>query len=462
MSGDSGSLTKKRKTDIFDNIRELNDDCLQHIFKWLPTSDLCSIYETCKRFKNVVDEYFKAFRSKTVTVQIPQCGKHQRKIIQYFKQHTRRIRIEFSEDVIDQIEKVIESCNGKISSIDIDFSNVSWFEMGYEPFKILKNILHNLEEVNVCCGFLTNELVDCKNMKSLSLHQCFSLNGESWMNHSYPKLRSLMMYEFMMPDRETFQSFLDKNRNIEHFSCVSDENDESNVWILKDIMQYANNLQEIEFGCGASLINEDLTLLCNCEKLKNLQISVTHEENSVEILTHLFNSLVNHKSLEGLGYKGDLTFNLCKAMSKLTNLKVLSLYLVGHHSCRFCCDLLSIKLINLERLFIDFDPVVNQKHHLPFMKFSKKLKKMYLRTILRAGGETNLFLEAMKRRNRTVDDFPLAAYANKALVANVMEIFVIKNAKAKEVTIVPFEYEVDGMFSKSFFRGHKFEADRKQ
>lgn len=442
----ASSCVKKSKFEIL----MLCDDCLEHIFKWLPANDLCSIYETCSRFKDITEKYYRTFRSKTQIVQIPPKDVIQEKIIEYFGEYTRKLEIvyENTEEMNTQIVNVIKRCNEKIYYLDLTYEG----EMSV-PFKTIENVLINLKMIILSNGILGGELIRCKNVEYLCFRLCAMHFNDFWMHHNFPKLRALSIDHCTAPETHTFKEFLKKNPNIEHFTYRPGRFEaESRVWIPKMIINDLQLIREINFGCRAAYITKDLKLLSKCETLKNIQISVVHDVTTVEILRSFIDSLVDHKSLEGFVYSGYLPLEICLSMSKLTNLKVLGIYFQRSVVSENCFEILSKALIHLERLYID---TCNSetKHLLWFVLNSKKLKKMYLRNNIFADKFTQSLEEAILKRKQTFDGWPSAIYANKALASNIVEIFNVFS-DSRVYTITPFEYEADCMFSRTFYGNH--------
>lgn len=400
----SDKLTSVDATHILD----LNDDCLEHVFSFLPTYDLCAVKKTCQKFANSAEDVFKArYRHRPLNV-APEIG-----------------------DLADR------------GSFDRAFMITTTFG----PL-ITKLSIHNVVAERDDWIF-TEIFYICTKLKDLKLSEC-ALHRFPWMGEDPPiRLESLQISNCFGDEHlimlqlsklmclsltiEYDASLLKLDRLQHDYPCLREitirgwdwyENVELNR-SLPNFIRAHPKLEKINFNFYHVKFNILPAVAAHSRELKSLslQLNDEEEEESVEKLAEL--RRLNHlhelqiscaafndniaPSIEALAEKNllrtlsisdtQLDPVLRRAICKLTNLETLKLVkMSGDNASGESLGILAENLGKLKHLHVIQCNGILFEHMVPFIERSKTLASLTLYERYRKPGD-ELFKQLLAAKN---------------------------------------------------------------
>lgn len=171
------------------NVLDLNDDCLDQIFRYLNTADLATISETCKTFQQIAVKTFKSKKKNSVVFLCnnTKAAKFESsRILRQFGRFLQKVNIDFGGDKTNDkfIDVIVDKCN--LNLFEVEFSGIEMEIIGKVISKILnkRNIsrfiakFSNLKRLRF--GVLADKLVDAQciqqkfpNLEHLSVQHPF-------------------------------------------------------------------------------------------------------------------------------------------------------------------------------------------------------------------------------------------------------------------------------------------------
>lgn len=360
---------------------QLNDDCVEHVLKWLRLEDLCGIADTCSRLRDIASRHYGTYYSKYVSVRSP-VDWTQYCVIRCFSQHIQKLEIDYWEvnramkqqiDMIDasSIESIV---NLKLLNFDLCESSVAK----------IKNILKYARKIgfkysSMEGGFNTLILRNCPNLKQLKFTRCRKMNF-MWLKTKYNTLDSLTIIRSDKLYESSIQSYFNKNPNIKQLTYASTDTRPSIKWASKRLLENIDKIEQIKLsGRSDDMLNYDLVRLSQHGVLNECNIDFEFDwfsdgDGTVETF---LNSVSTHHTFENLGLVRleRIDDTLCRAICNLTHLKVLKLWQMSEIIEYY--DVLSKKLVNLETLYIHGCDIRCQDIS-TIVCNSKKLENMFL------------------------------------------------------------------------------------
>lgn len=377
---------KKNKLPNCDSssIFQLNIDCFEAIFDWLPFNDLNSLGQTCKRLQQYTLYYM-----RQDCIKINALSEHDGiKLSDYtiridrFSNFIEKLSIYYGNT--HQFQYIGSECK---SLKEIRFVLIS---LNIRKIAYIKSILSQIESVKIqnCYiegSFHKNFLKFCPNLKRLSIYnlKIRHKNKKDWLQLKYPKLEH---FELSHDGTVTFTeilTFLSRNPNIKSFATDHDFHEDAlyiehelysdvkldDLIILRDTIP--NQLDD----------SHHFNQLYSQGFYKRFHIrgsNLCHYLNNIDAVTSL-------KALKTLTHTGCFDGSQCFCPLHLVNLNELNWY-----DPQMCGNIWNIakSFLKLER--------VSFKHAflneiLPFVLHSPKLKELKVRRYYRQFGRNNEF-----------------------------------------------------------------------
>lgn len=365
---------------------DLNDDCLEHIFKWLQVYDLCCIYDTCSKLRDIANRYYgTTYHSKYMSIRNPQYWP-QNHVIKCFGQHAQKLKIDYSEftDVLERQVRVLNSrSNGSI--VHLKLLN---FELCLTSVEQIKNILKNVQKLEfkysktMKGGFNQLILRNCPNLKDLSFKRCTGMNF-NWLITQYNTIDSLTIIRSDQLFESSVQSFFNKNPNIKKIRYASTDTRPSMMWVASCLLENIKKIKEIQLSVRPEdIFSGGLIELSQHGVLKELNINFEFAWLQGVPVLNVINGVALHHTFEVLGLihlssllDDELCQLVCQALCSLTYLKVLKLMFVKN--LHKYIEVLSKSLISLESLFLYGGDFICQDV-CTFICNSMKLENIYI------------------------------------------------------------------------------------
>lgn len=218
-------------------INDLDENCMDIIFKYLPPNDLASLSLTCKRFKELSERYF-YLKRETEPIYInatPRSISFNHKSIRYYKYEKvfqSLIRSVFvmirNANSIDVCNFIKENCAKNLFAMKLVSEFGTEVSMNMTHSEILKDHLKNIRDLKLI-NISTNDLyqiflMHCKSLRTLTIEydkyafQNHCLHGDIWLNRTYSELETLTIG---IPDfvQINLTSFLRLNPNVKEIVC---------------------------------------------------------------------------------------------------------------------------------------------------------------------------------------------------------------------------------------------------
>lgn len=198
-------------------ILKLNVDCFKDLFEWLSLADLKALRKTCKRMKQVVDDYIKLNYPKAL-----------RKIV------INDVRLERLRGLESGGFELINHVEFKVDRLN--FSRIEG----------IKHLLARAENIEVDCEFPRCDfhevfLKHCTRVKHLmikgrSIPALFGRDSD-WLNRNYPTLEHIGVANFYRAGTfylkcTEMKIFFEQNPNVRMFSTTTDFIWTNQDWIL--------------------------------------------------------------------------------------------------------------------------------------------------------------------------------------------------------------------------------------
>lgn len=324
---------------------DLNDDCLNEVFKNLDLSDLCSVADSCSRLKSATQAYF-AY-SELRTLHFPYSGmRYSRKplMVNQLIYESSRVLRNFGASVISFIE-----------TEDLPYDRLVTESLRKYQRNIIELLIQycgeNLIELKLCHFNMTNEIAII--MRPLLGHlQKFELH---WVSHLRmlsawcPELRELHLRDTVVNQKGWNQRF-QKLTKMAYFGCDMDGIKEFvrrnpqlksfeiggyNVEtpIFQIVGEHATEIENLIVGVG--LLGSEYPVRAGYfDRLRNLNSVTITDDRSQHFLTAAINDIaaadISLKKLCGKASREVLKVDqLVEGISKLKTLETLELKVVG-------------------------------------------------------------------------------------------------------------------------------------
>lgn len=186
----AGPSNVETSADIF----KMNIDCFEELFDWLSLGDLFDLRVTCKRFKKIVDYYFK--------VNYPRIGK--------FK---------LNNNHLDMFRQMDSGTIGWIREIEVLVGH----DFDVNQFSSIEKILNNVKNIIIKRWKTDSNIYNCflkycKNLKCLSIKRTNIFSSidisSEWLSHQYPSIEYLRIDNILKSEINDFVQFFHLNPNI--------------------------------------------------------------------------------------------------------------------------------------------------------------------------------------------------------------------------------------------------------
>lgn len=372
----------------------LNDDCLEHIFSYLPFELLCEIGGTCKHLQLIAGEYFRrkypakqmciSFKSNKIDIQ--PSG------IEHFTRFVQNIQINGSE--IDVFKFIHKNCSENVRKIVI----FGGYMITPQHIAYLKCFLANAKEIKLLFCVFTDELLEflqcCHSMEILIvkpfLYECqYDGREGGWLKNHYATLKHFEFDVIYTPN--DFEQFIQFNPNVQLFSASSTT--------LQQLYENSRaNFNEIEVQLKPSkfidTVCDQFNVLYDQQRFNRLHVSIDDKKtflNNTEKIT----------SLRGVD-KITLNFYLPCDIEKSTlqrlaiwaNLRILKVQSFGAEAA-----LLSQQLQQLEILRVAEDSLDTISW---FIRNSSNMRQLFIEKIIEKAKSpcfSDLNMERMKLNN---------------------------------------------------------------
>lgn len=214
QSEDAEDATIKCIRNLFQPIVELmdlNDDCIEAIFKYLSPNDLNAMSSTCSRYKCLAEQTFYRTRDSE-TVKVIGNGRtirfdfnHSSKFVENFLSFIRSvdIRLTDSSSIFNTFRFVKANCSSRLLHLNLNGTNLpmslikSHGDVIAEQLKHLKTLSINILKFDDIHHLLRH----CENLQTLifEVREYYTTgnrinHNNTWMNETYPKLDNLIIH----------------------------------------------------------------------------------------------------------------------------------------------------------------------------------------------------------------------------------------------------------------------------
>lgn len=367
MANAMANLQKETKLPI--NILDLADDCIFHIFDWLPTDDLFNVSETSTRLFDLAGIHYQhKHPNKFVllstndenTIQL----KPDDKAVQYFGRKFRHliIRGESRHCRITRnlLEFLLQQCRTDLRSIRFER-----LMLDESQLTVLKPYLENcttiiLHECNFVANFYCDLLRYCQRLRHLTISDSYGIiepdEVNLWLLQKYPALESLHICSVIILTFrvDPWAIFLRNNPQLKSLSCDRLYALDPLERPIKVITQNMHRLERVFFSLrGIGHLNSayyDLSILCKSKSIKLLELQF--ETSNDQFLIRHIKLLATINELQGLHFVNVvMSEELCAAVGMLTNLK--RLYFRGTVVNDSHWNILFNSLHNLREVYLD-------------------------------------------------------------------------------------------------------------
>ncbi|XP_037024864.1 uncharacterized protein LOC119066463 [Bradysia coprophila] len=293
------------------NILVLNDDCLYHIYEFLPIIDWCSLRDTCTRFRTISDDQFNR-RSKTF--KLSQISDRDRLKLSEVKRVLRTFGKSMKTLSINQnhFAKLMD-WNGLAPFLEryceslVDLELVS-FRLTAKTVVQCRRLFSNLQRLVIDkwdnryrfnVETFSTCLVECTSLTELVFIGLDDITEDSFACSHMKYLKSFELRGCYGLSDKAFKSFLTKNCQLTQVKLfdVRFRNQHDNQSGIEDV---ANTLPKIE----ALSLNFEMGFVQNVmpvtgmTSLKKLEVNLEHV--TYNIMLELLRGLAEHSNIEDL------------------------------------------------------------------------------------------------------------------------------------------------------------------
>lgn len=226
------SCAKKFKFDLNSTtFIDMNNDCIDEIFRWLSLDDLSSISVTCMQIQRMAGEWFqRKFPENQIGIRLLNTGieqenseKYQENLIKFIQnvKVAGHIRGTAPKNLFKYLK--VNCCE---NLRDLEFYWIN-FDKNVQYDNLIENQLENVERI----AFISCSIHDlygvflrhCHNLKHLMVNDAFAPLQEhfdvTWMKRSLPHLECLTYYIDHELFRDNLECFLRINPQIKSLAC---------------------------------------------------------------------------------------------------------------------------------------------------------------------------------------------------------------------------------------------------
>lgn len=424
----SSSSSESNESNIFLN---LNGECIEAIFGFLPLDDLCSLSLTCKLAFKLTNQYFYRYY-KNHGMEIlnksygPTITLHDN-YVKYFRSNIRNIRLTSNYSnlyALPMFTFLRLNCCENLQELEIDAINLQPTELyGHEILAQLKN-LTTISFINCCSTYdiYNGFLRYCHNLKHLNVkNDKLTTINSKFLQKFYPNLVS---FGFYVPEliryHNSLRIFFEKNphiRNIASHQRIMSYISVSNINLDNLVVQIVH----VDYLAN---IFDDLKSMCEENRIRRLRLEFDYDLQFSQDITDY---LVQLEQLTTL----DLSFIIVELKLKfyrpithqiLYNVKRLGLE-IGRPIDDIVFHVLAVTLPNLEEIYlqpwfknciINFRPSIGT-----FAAKFKKLKSVVIYSIDPAIVPPDAIIEMNYWRKKLSQACPLTIYFPSQIIKKV-------------------------------------------
>lgn len=310
-------------------IKDLNEYCLLKIFSnnSLTLIDLCSLAETCKHFKQIIQRVFpKEFGITSAAITN---GKYSKS---YREQDVERIVKNFGSRLValslckaDQtvVKSVAEYC-GDVTLKRLEVCGMNSFD----SLKVqLQSILPRLLTLSIddCDLIATSADLNCESLVELEIVQ--STGCVAILKNNFPKLKRFTFRYNEMSDNNdgstaTISEFIDRHRSLAALKLVG-----SSIRFSSELVHAIGNnhkeLEELTLRVRRPEISFEVFNLMSLSKLKTLDIYIDVESYNQSVALLQASSLLETVVLY---FDNDVPYQIFDVLSRQQHLRELTLY----------------------------------------------------------------------------------------------------------------------------------------
>lgn len=357
------------------NILDVNDYCLQEIFKYLDLSDLCAAADVCDRFRNNAQAYFKLSKytnlieHREVTTNVTSNEKFLQisNVLRIFGAFIKSIYLRGASHYQDQIfELLTQYCSGTLGEMELEFCDIT-DEIALPMRPVLEG-LQKLTSRNCYLGELfckmlpdwSPELRQLEFNKTLikNARECAQFDG---MLQSYGNLVQMKFFDVNDLTKNFVKALLKRNPQLKKIEIVMCRGIEG--CIIESIATHTPQIEALEYDAYEEYHISDVPYFGQLNNLNTLVLSSTHLSFGTRLMLILNYIIAANAPLKCLELSGfDVTnkaVQFVDAMSKLRNLKKLKFShaarLDAQHIRDICKNLPELCELNLYKNELTFD-----------------------------------------------------------------------------------------------------------
>lgn len=455
-------------------ILDLNDYCLLDIFRLLSPLDMCSVFDTCKRFRTVAEIHSKNFyRSNELVLSDQQ--KSSLRMLCKFGTIVKKMKIELLNSYHQHgktIFSMIRKLKPKLEKLTLAETNYD-FRAALTLSPLLGSVRQlRIEYVNndsgcdidYSCDILSESAIKellraCKIVEEFSFGARMSVMGSRYqgifLQQKFKQIRSLEIYDVLDFDVNNLKIFLKLNPNVQRISlkrCICLDR-----FRAFDLAEYAPNIEVVELGFSEndhllhanSICIPMANVVSRFERLKCLVLDTCHTDVTDLIAKIAKRNTITQLSLVNVRLK--INEGLAAAFTNMTNLTVLRLHIIFYFDDADFFKNLCTNLVKLEELHLA-KTMIKHEHIADIVEHSHNLRKLYFPSFERVGdnvlNEDTYSNLVQIRRGKDVT-FPLTLFLKNDYFG-VVRFFLRSCALARDVINVQICDDTD--FDEFVFR----------
>jgi hypothetical protein len=256
------------------SILDLNQDCLNSVFKHLSVYELIDIEETCSAFKTTCEAVYKSKKFHSVFIELRHLRcEYLEAIFQRIGSTIRDLKFSggylMNEHVKQTLIAAIENHCVKLKRLTINY-----VQFDHESFDKLQKCFRNLTHLDLSrCAINETELRHCLDGEKLTSIKTLKLAGNSSMNGSFFKdMRHVEVLDISYCFNLLYYHFLpfikNCNKLLELDATASCQLIPEDANILRDLLQYQPRLEKITMDNVGLQKDDDIMT-----QFKNLKFS---------------------------------------------------------------------------------------------------------------------------------------------------------------------------------------------
>lgn len=187
---------------------DMNDDCIEEVFRRLPTVELCKFTVLNSRLKKIAERIFRRLYSNKILTFKPleTCAtdsgvKTTKLFMKSFGRFIQQMQIVGTEKKSEKrMEANMLAAIGGYCGTNLQSVCLVKMDLNDETVTHLQNAIKNVPQLTLDCCRVADKNTDlyelllnkCENLRTFNVIQCF-WNHRSWLRHRYDKLRTVQV-----------------------------------------------------------------------------------------------------------------------------------------------------------------------------------------------------------------------------------------------------------------------------